>query len=135
HATQGPRHRGDDRRGGGLPRLGPPRDPVPVMVRAGEGVRRRWIVRTIRHVAFRVLVGTSLLACVVAAVLWVRSYRPPGRADAVSVWVNSRQSRFTLRSQSGRLTLFAPPASPSGPPGRSTTGETADVLVQGRSTS
>ena len=59
----------------------------------------------------------SLLMSVATVVLWVRSYRSfPGGPDRASVFVASRQARYTLRSERGRLGLFAPPAAPAAIP-------------------
>src|SRR5687767_2908401 len=69
-----------------------------------------------RH--FTALSALSLLLCVAVAVLWVRSYRGAGSW----VEVGTRQGRFTLKSEPGRLLL-------DGPPPRGAGDGTAEALV------
>lgn len=52
-----------------------------------------------------ILSGLSLLLCVAAAVLWVRSYRVHSR-----VGVSTSRARYTLHSDHGRVTLTGPPS-------------------------
>lgn len=53
----------------------------------------------------------SLLLFAAVAFLWLRSYLvAPGAEDHASAYVPWRHARYTIRSEKGRLTLYAPPA-------------------------
>jgi hypothetical protein len=59
---------------------------------------------------FMLLSGLSLVLCVAACALWVRSYRSEYRAGKIF-----RGSRYTLASCGGRAMLFGPPPVPRFP--------------------
>src|SRR5690348_16114416 len=65
-----------------------------------------------RRKLFTFAAGASAVVFVGVCVLWVRSYRTAaGREDHFSWRMGARRVRYTVRSQGGRLVLFAPPAS------------------------
>jgi hypothetical protein len=58
---------------------------------------------------FAILSLLSLLLCAATVVLWWRSWRhPPLEEDRYS-WLAGNGDRLTVRSDAGRVTLFAPP--------------------------
>jgi hypothetical protein len=84
-----------------------------------------------RRILLTLAAAICLLPCVAAGVLWVRSYhRHAGLEDRFTARRPGTGDRLTVRSEPGRVVLYAPPAPPKGSaPTRAVDGQTAESLV------
>jgi hypothetical protein len=77
------------------------------------------MLRSLPRATLNALTVLSLLLFAAACVLWARSYgggSTGGAGDRLSAYVEASAARYTVHSERGTLTLYAPPTPPHSPP-------------------